>query len=365
MAYDLEGSYEEAPQTMIENAQRDRRWCQGNLQHAWWCGRRGLRGVQPPAPGPWAYLVTWPARCGCCFLLTFNWMLWYYRAHTGLSKITVRAFTPFLRVSATRARLPHFRPLHGRAFSAQGAGAGGSGVGQGTRRRAFGGMTHATVRRRGGNGFFRAARSVANAVALANLWPPRCWLRAFSGGRKSARPMASAWSRGGRGNIGRIRLHRLDLGGGDLAAGSADLLVVRAGDGGDGLEHSAERADQPGQPGRAGAATGAFLDTRRDRATAGAGRLAGAHGGAGGGSGQLAPRAPDSGLADAVSGPVRQRHPRFAVAGEAAETRLTRGRWRAWAWAGRKCGPCARSCWRKGRSNCSRSEKLLIMSDAE
>ena len=32
-AYDLEGSYEEAPQGMIENAQRDRRWCQGNLQH--------------------------------------------------------------------------------------------------------------------------------------------------------------------------------------------------------------------------------------------------------------------------------------------------------------------------------------------
>ena len=34
LAYDLEGSYEEAPQAMIENAQRDRRWCQGNLQHS-------------------------------------------------------------------------------------------------------------------------------------------------------------------------------------------------------------------------------------------------------------------------------------------------------------------------------------------
>ena len=32
-AYDLEGSYEEAPQALIEIAQRDRRWCQGNLQH--------------------------------------------------------------------------------------------------------------------------------------------------------------------------------------------------------------------------------------------------------------------------------------------------------------------------------------------
>ena len=31
LAYDLEGSYEEAPQALIENAQRERRWCQGNL----------------------------------------------------------------------------------------------------------------------------------------------------------------------------------------------------------------------------------------------------------------------------------------------------------------------------------------------
>ncbi|MBD8890064.1 glucans biosynthesis glucosyltransferase MdoH [Roseibium litorale] len=30
----LEGSYEEAPPNMIEFAKRDRRWCQGNLQHA-------------------------------------------------------------------------------------------------------------------------------------------------------------------------------------------------------------------------------------------------------------------------------------------------------------------------------------------
>lgn len=31
---DLEGSYEEAPSNAIEYAKRDRRWCQGNLQHA-------------------------------------------------------------------------------------------------------------------------------------------------------------------------------------------------------------------------------------------------------------------------------------------------------------------------------------------
>ena len=38
---DLEGSFEEAPSNLIEYAKRDRRWCQGNLQH----------GRLVPAPG--------------------------------------------------------------------------------------------------------------------------------------------------------------------------------------------------------------------------------------------------------------------------------------------------------------------------
>ena len=33
LAYDLPGSYEEIPPTLIDYAKRDRRWCQGNLQH--------------------------------------------------------------------------------------------------------------------------------------------------------------------------------------------------------------------------------------------------------------------------------------------------------------------------------------------
>ena len=33
-APDLGGSYEERPPTLIDTAARDRRWCQGNLQHA-------------------------------------------------------------------------------------------------------------------------------------------------------------------------------------------------------------------------------------------------------------------------------------------------------------------------------------------
>lgn len=42
LAYDLEGSFEEGPPTLIDAAKRDRRWCQGNLQHAWLLAARGL-----------------------------------------------------------------------------------------------------------------------------------------------------------------------------------------------------------------------------------------------------------------------------------------------------------------------------------
>ncbi len=35
LAWDIEGSYEEAPPTLVDHLIRDRRWCQGNLQHMW------------------------------------------------------------------------------------------------------------------------------------------------------------------------------------------------------------------------------------------------------------------------------------------------------------------------------------------
>ncbi len=43
LAWDLDGSYEEIPPTLIDYAKRDRRWCQGNLQHARIVGAHGLR----------------------------------------------------------------------------------------------------------------------------------------------------------------------------------------------------------------------------------------------------------------------------------------------------------------------------------
>jgi membrane glycosyltransferase len=45
IASDLEGSYEEGPSSMIDMATRDRRWCQGNLQHARVLTAKGLHWV--------------------------------------------------------------------------------------------------------------------------------------------------------------------------------------------------------------------------------------------------------------------------------------------------------------------------------
>ena len=85
LAYDLEGSYEEAPQALIDNAQRERRWCQGNLQHSLVLFAKGLRGVSRMhlILGIFGYVASplWLA-----FLITFDW-IWAYQKYTGLSDI--------------------------------------------------------------------------------------------------------------------------------------------------------------------------------------------------------------------------------------------------------------------------------------
>ena len=142
-AYDLEGSYEEAPQTMIENALRDRRWCQGNLQHGLVLFAKGLRGVSRLhlALGICGYLTgpLWLA-----FLLVFNWIYWFQK-HTGLSELPpLPAFTPYLRLSGTAHALlvfiicmvvillPKFLALVDLAYDWP-------------RRRAYGGLSRATA----------------------------------------------------------------------------------------------------------------------------------------------------------------------------------------------------------------------------
>ncbi|MGR3380481.1 glucans biosynthesis glucosyltransferase MdoH [Roseovarius indicus] len=46
---DLEGSYEEGPENLVDHAKRDRRWCQGNLQH--------MRIIGAPGLKPWSRFV--------------------------------------------------------------------------------------------------------------------------------------------------------------------------------------------------------------------------------------------------------------------------------------------------------------------
>ena len=60
MLPDLTGSYEESPPSLIDIATRDRRWCQGNLQHSRIIGARGLKlsTRQHFATGMMAYLAS-------------------------------------------------------------------------------------------------------------------------------------------------------------------------------------------------------------------------------------------------------------------------------------------------------------------
>jgi len=83
LAWDIEGTYEEAPPTLMDHLIRDRRWCQGNLQHLWLIFARKLpfsvrmhlfMGIMAYLGSPLWFL----------FLLFSTWVAWD-RESSGLS----------------------------------------------------------------------------------------------------------------------------------------------------------------------------------------------------------------------------------------------------------------------------------------
>jgi membrane glycosyltransferase len=90
LAWDIEGTYEEAPPTLIDHLKRDRRWCQGNLQHMWlvfakkfpFASRTHLFiGIMAYLGSPVWFL----------FMLLNTWVAWDFRA-SQLSELPFDGF---------------------------------------------------------------------------------------------------------------------------------------------------------------------------------------------------------------------------------------------------------------------------------
>ncbi|MGH8494379.1 MAG: glucans biosynthesis glucosyltransferase MdoH [Moraxellaceae bacterium] len=80
---DLEGSYEQQPPNLLAELQRDRRWCQGNLQNSRLITEPGLHGVHRAMlfTGAMAYLS---APLWLCYLL-LGTLLWLLGGHVTFS----------------------------------------------------------------------------------------------------------------------------------------------------------------------------------------------------------------------------------------------------------------------------------------
>lgn len=85
LAWDIEGTFEESPPTLVDHLVRDRRWCQGNLQHVWLLMARKLKTTvrMHLFGGVMGYLSSplWFS-----FLFFGTWLVWD-RTHSGLSEI--------------------------------------------------------------------------------------------------------------------------------------------------------------------------------------------------------------------------------------------------------------------------------------
>jgi membrane glycosyltransferase len=95
LAWDLDGSWEEGPQSLTDFAARDRRWCQGNLQHSLLLFAKGFRGISRVhlLLGILGYVASplWLA-----FMLVFAWIKFHKANLTDLSDIPVAPATPLL-----------------------------------------------------------------------------------------------------------------------------------------------------------------------------------------------------------------------------------------------------------------------------
>lgn len=93
LAYDLPGSWEEGPPNIVEFAKRDRRWCQGNLQHSWLLFARGLFPVNRLhlTLGILSYVgsLLWMSFLIVSFLLSYDFH------NSGLSAIPTTGFAQF------------------------------------------------------------------------------------------------------------------------------------------------------------------------------------------------------------------------------------------------------------------------------
>ena len=90
LAWDIEGTYEEAPPTLVDHLIRDRRWCQGNLQHMWLIFARKLpfsvrmhlfMGIMAYLGSPIWFL----------FLFLGTWVAWD-RTASGLSQVPFEGY---------------------------------------------------------------------------------------------------------------------------------------------------------------------------------------------------------------------------------------------------------------------------------
>ncbi len=90
LAWDIEGTYEEAPPTLIDHLKRDRRWCQGNLQHMWLVFARHF-----PFPSRMHLFMGIMAYLGSpvwfVFLAVSTWVAWD-RSHSDLSALSLDGY---------------------------------------------------------------------------------------------------------------------------------------------------------------------------------------------------------------------------------------------------------------------------------